>query len=154
MKASKPLNHKFAIALALAAMWLLAVSGVFVLIRSDAWYFIGLRGHDAITIEQIGAFFSAWTAAQIPAVCMAAMIIRSSDFVRPLRTTFWTLAAYELLFTLIRSAHWPWSRFHDLDQSIPVLAYLLSSLTLIGAGVFFAWLMPRWHKIFQRYFTH
>lgn len=148
MKSSKPLNHGFAIALALAAMWLLGMIGVFVLISPNAWYYIGLQGHDAATIEQIGAFFVAWTAAQLPAVCLVGMIIRLSDFARPLRTTFWTMASYELIFTAIRATHWPWSRLHNLDQSIPVLAYLLSSFSLIGAGVFFAWLMPRWHKFF------
>jgi len=135
-------------------MWLLACVGVFALIHSDEWWFIGIRGHDAATIGQIGAFFLCCTAAQLPAASIAGMTISSSDFTHPLRTTFWTMASYHLFFSAIRAVHWPWSAFHDLDQSIPILANLVSTLLLIGDSVFFAWLMPRWHKVFQRYFTH
>jgi hypothetical protein len=154
MKTSKPLNRKLAIALALAGMWLLACIGVFVLTHSDDWWFIGVHGYDATTIEQIGGFFLVWTAVQFPAASFAGMIIGSSDFSHPLRTTFWTVAAYHLLLSGIRALHWSWTAFHDLNQSIPVLAYLVSILLLIGVSVFIAWFMPRFHKVFQRYFAH
>ena len=154
MQASKPLNRKFAIALALAGMWLLACIGVFVFIRSDDWWFSGLHGYDATTIEQIGGFFLAWTAAQFPAACIAGMIIGSSDFRHPLRTTFWTVTAYHMLLSAIRAVHWPWKSLHNLDQSVPILAYLVSILLLIGVSVFIAWFMPSFHRVFQRYFTH
>jgi hypothetical protein len=88
MQVSKPMNRKFAIPLALAVMWLLACIGILIFIHSDDWLFLGLHGHDANTIEQIGLFFMAWTAAQFPAASLAGMIIGSSDFIHPLRTTF------------------------------------------------------------------
>ena len=150
----KPLSRKLAISLALAGMWLLACLGVFVAIHSIQWWFIGIHGHDAATVGQIGAFFMVWTAAQLPAASIAGLIIGSSDFTHPLRTTLWVMAGYHLFFSAIRAIHWPWTAFHDLDQSIPILANLVSILLLIGVSVFFAWLMPRWHRIFQRFFTH
>jgi len=154
MQASKPLNRRFAIALALVGMWLLSCIGVVVFIHSDDWLFFGLHGHDATTIEQIGAFFLAWTAAQLPAASFAGMIIGSSDFTHPLRTAFWTVSIYYLVISAIRVFHWPWRSLHNLDQSIPVLAYLISILVLIGFSVFVAWFMPVLHKVFQKYFAH
>lgn len=150
---SKPLSRKLAIPLALAGMWLLACLGVFAVVHSDQPWFIGLGGYDAAALGQIGAFFLVLTAAQLPAASFAGMIIGSSDFTHPRRTTFWVVAGYHLLFSAIRAVHWPWTAFQDLDQSIPILASLVSTLLLIGVSVFFAWLMPRWHRIFQRYFT-
>lgn len=154
MQASKPLNRKFAIALALASMWLLSCVGNFVWIHADDWWFIQLHGYDATTILQIGGFYVALTGAHLPAASVAGMIISSSDFPHPLRTTFWTIAGYSLFFSAISAVRWPWPALHDLDQSIPILAYLVSTLLLIGDSVFFAWFMPRWHKIFQRYIAH
>jgi hypothetical protein len=80
------------------------------------------------------------------------MIIASSNFRHPLYTTFWTGACYHLIFSAIRADYWPWAVVHNLDQSLPVLAYLVSTLLLIGTSVFFAWFMPHWYKLFQRYF--
>ncbi len=135
-------------------MWLLACVGVFVLVHSDRWWFIGLDGYDATTIGQIGAFYLGWTGAQLPAAGFAGMIIGSSDFPHPLRTTFWTASGYHLVLSAIRAARWPWRELPDLDQSIPVLLYVVSTLLLVGVSVSLAWLMPRWHKAFQRYFAH
>jgi hypothetical protein len=146
MQASKPLNRRVAVILALTGMWFLASIGVFLLLHTGEWVFIGLRGCDAITIGQIGGFFLAWFAAQIPAACFAGMIISSSDFSRPLRVTFWTMVVYHLLFSIIRAFRWPWGAFHDLNQSIPVLACLISVLLLIGVSVLFAWFTPRWSR--------
>jgi hypothetical protein len=154
MQASKPLNRKFAIALALAGMWLLTCIGVFVFIHSDNWYFFGLQGHDATTIAQIGTFFLAWTGAQLPAASFAGMMIGSSNFNHPLRTTFWTASVYYLVLSAIRAVHWPWRSIHNLDQSIPVVANLISIFLLIGFSVFIAWFMPRFHRIFQKLFVH
>jgi hypothetical protein len=154
MQASKPLNREFAIALALAGMWLLSCVGNFAWIHPDDWWFVPLRGYDATTILQIGGFYVALTGAHLPAASVAGMIMSASDFPRPLRTTFWTMASYHLFFSAIAAVHWPWAALHDLDQSIPILAYLLSTLLLIGVSMFFAWFMRRWHKIFQRYCAH
>ena len=150
MQASNPLNHKFAIALALVAMWLLANIGILFLIHTDDWWFLGLHGHDENTIKQIGLFFMAWTVAQIPAASSAGMIIGSSDFIHPLRTAFWTMISYQLLFSAIRVVHWPWMRAPNMDQSIPVLAHLISAFLLIGVSVLFTWLTPRFHRAFSR----
>jgi len=154
MQACKPLNRKFAIALALAGMWLLECVGNFVWIHPDDWWFIQLRGYDAATIGQIGWFYVALTGAHLPAASIAGMIISSSDFAHPLRTTFWTMAGFHLFFSAISAVRWPWAALHDLDQSMPILAYSVSTLMLIGISVFFAWFAPRWHKVFQRYFAH
>jgi hypothetical protein len=154
MQASKPLSRRFAIILALMGMWLLACVGVFVFIHSSDWWFFGLRGHDATAIEQIAAFFVGWTAAQLPAACFAGMAIGSSDFNHPLRVTFWTTAVYYLVFSVFRALHWPWQSAHDLDQSVPVVAYSVSILSLILFSVFVAWFMPRFHRVFQKYFAH
>ncbi|HEY2081588.1 MAG TPA: hypothetical protein VGI88_02300 [Verrucomicrobiae bacterium] len=135
-------------------MWLLACIGVLVFIHSSDWWFFGLRGHDANTIKQIGAFFVAWTAAQLPAAYFAGWAIRSSDFRHPLRTTFLTTAAYYLVFTVIRAFRWPWRSVHDLDQSVPVVAYLISIFSLILFSVFVAWFVPRYHRVFQKHFAH
>jgi hypothetical protein len=154
MQASKPLNRRLAIALALVGMWLLACIGVFILLHSSDWWFFGLRGHDATTIEQIAGFFMAWTAAQLPAACFAGMIIGSSSFTHPLRVTFLTTAVYYLVFSAIRVFRWPWRSFRGLDQSVPVVAYLVSILSLILFSVFVVWFVPRFHRVFQKYFAH
>src|ERR1017187_6732001 len=124
MQASKPLNRKLAIILALAVMWLVSVIGAIIGSHSVSLWFIGidLHGYDAVTIGQVGSFYLAWVGCQFPAVSFAGMIIGSSDFAHPLRTTFWTMVGYHLLFSAIRAVHWPWTAFHDLDQSIPILA--------------------------------
>ena len=154
MRASKPLNRRFAIILALVGMWLMGCIGVFLLIHSSDWWFFGLRGHEATTIEQIAGFFIAWTAAQLPAACFAGVVIRLSDFTHPLRVTFWVTAVYYLVFTVIRAFHWPWQSFHDLDQSVPVVAYSASIISLILFSVFMVWFTPRFHRVFQKYFAH
>jgi hypothetical protein len=151
MHLSKPLNRKLAIPLALAGMWILAHAGVFLLVHSDRWLFIGDK---ATTIVQIIMFYVTWTAVQVPAASIAGMVLVSSDFIHPLRTTFWTMAAYALFVSTITAFHWPWTAMPELDQSIPVAAHLISTLLLIGASVFFAWLLPRWNKVFQRHFRH
>jgi hypothetical protein len=150
---SRPLNRKFAIALALIGLWILSCLGVFVLIHFNGIYFFGLHGHDKTTIEQIAFFYLAWTGSQIPAAASAAMIICSSDFLHPLRATFWTAFAYFVVMSLIRAVHWPWMQFQDLDQSIPILSYLTSILLLIGFSVSVAWFMPRFHRICLKFST-
>ena len=79
MQASKPLNRRFAIILALVGMWLLACIGVFIFIHPSDWWFFGLRGHDAATIGQIGAYYLARTGAQLPAAGFAGMAIAALD---------------------------------------------------------------------------
>ena len=153
MQASKPLNRKLAIALALASMWLLSCVGNFAWIHPDDWWFIQLRGYDAISIGQIGGFYLALTGAHLLAASSAGMIISASDFTHPLRTTFWTMVGYHLFFSAMSAFHWPWSVLHDLDQSIPITASLVSTLLLIGDSLFFAWFMPRFHRICQRFFV-
>ncbi|HEX5397917.1 MAG TPA: hypothetical protein VFY06_02590, partial [Verrucomicrobiae bacterium] len=103
---------------------------------------------------QIGAFYLAFTGAQLPAAAFAGMFIASSDFRRPLRATFWTVTAYHLVFAVISALRWPWKSAHDLDQSVPIFASLTSILILIGFSVFVAWFMPVFHKFNQNYFTH
>ena len=154
MQASKPLNRKLAIVLALVGMWLFACIGILFEIHSGDWLFLGLHGHDANTIKQIGLFFMAWTAAQFPAAYFAGGIISLSDFSHPLRTTFWTMAGYHLFFSVIRAVQWPWMKVPDLDQSIPVLALLISAFLLIGNNVFSAWLLPKCLRVIQRYIKH
>ena len=154
MQASKPLNRKLAIILALAVMWLLSVIGAIIVSHSVNLEFVWLRGYDVATIGQVGSFYLVWVGSQFPAASFGGMIIGSSDFTHPLRTTFCAMTGYQVVFSAIRAFHWPWTAFHDLDQSIPILAYLLSILLLIGVSVFFAWFMPRYHKFWQRCFAH
>jgi hypothetical protein len=147
----KSLNRRFAIIFALVCLWLLTCIGVFIFIAPHNWLFFDLHGYDESTIGQIGGFFLAWTAAQLPAASVAGMVIGSSDFSHPLRTTFLTVTAYYLLLSTIRVFHWPWNSLKSLDQSIPCLAYLVSLLLLICVSVFFAWVMPRFSKVFQNH---
>jgi hypothetical protein len=88
----------------------------------------------------------------VGAVCSAAAVRVAGR--RRLNFLLWTTAGYHLFFSAISAFRRPWAPVHDLDQSIPILAGLVSTLSLIGVGVFFAWQMPGWHKVFQRYFTH
>ncbi len=154
MQATRPLNRRFAIVLALASMWLLSSIGFIIVFRLEDCWFLGLRGYDLNTLGQIGGFFMIWTSGQIHGASFAGMIIGSSDFRHPLRTTFYTMATYELLMSVVRAFRWPWGAYHDLDQSIPILAYLISVLSLIGFSVFFCWFMPRFHAFFQKHFAH
>jgi hypothetical protein len=154
MKAFKPLNRRLAIVLALVGMWLFACIGILFEIHSGDRLFLGLHGHDANTIEQIGLFFMAWTATQFPAAYFAGGIIGLSDFSHPLRTTFWTMAGYQLFFSVIRAVQWPWMKVPDLDQLIPVLAHLISAFLLIGNSVFSTWLMPKCLRVIHRCIKH
>ena len=154
LKASKPLNRRVAIVLALACMWLLSSIGWVISFHLSDWWFLDLHGYDLITIGQIGGFFLVWMAAQIPAASATGMIIALSDFAHPLRTVFWTMTSYELVLSIVRAFHWPWWGFHDLDQSIPVLCYLISVLLLIGTSIVFTWFSPRFHAFVQRYSAH
>ncbi|HXC37212.1 MAG TPA: hypothetical protein VNV43_15150 [Candidatus Acidoferrales bacterium] len=137
MRTRKPLNRRFAIALAVTTMWIGSSVGFLLGFHSGDWYFIFLRGYDLNTIGQIGAFFLAWFAVQIPGAYLAGSAIAASDFRHPLRVTFWTMTCYHAVFSIIRAFHWLWRAFPDLDQSIPVLFYLISVLSLIGVSVFF-----------------
>ena len=151
---SNPLNRRLAVFLALASKYLLSCIGVYYLIHYNDWsFFPGFHGHDATTIIQIGAFYLAYTGAQLPAAAFAGMFIASSDFRHPARTTFWTVAAYHLVGAVISAVRWPWISAHDLDQSVPIIASLISILILIGFSVFVTWFMPVFHRFNQRYFT-
>lgn len=154
LKPSKPINRRLAIVLALAGMWLASIVGVFCLIHFNDWFFLGLHGHDTTTIKEIGAFYVAYTGALLPAAYLPAMIIGLSDFRHPLRTTFWTVFAYHLIFSVIRVFRWPWRHTQDLDQWVPITAYLLSVLVLIGVSVFFAWCIMTFDRVRDRYFAH
>ncbi len=149
---SKPIDRKLAIPLALAGMWLLACLGVDFFLDSSPWSFIALRGYDATTLGQIGAFFLGWTGAQLPAAGLAGIIIGSSDFTHPVRATFWTAFGYHLFASAVRVARWPWPEIHELDQSIPALAYVASTLLLVAVSVFVAWLTLRWHRFCETTF--
>ena len=151
---SNPLNRRHAIILALASKYLLSCIGVYLFIHYHDWsFFLGFHGHDATTIKQIGAFYLAFTGAQLPAAAIAGMFIASSDFKHPLRATFWTVFAYHLVFAVSSAVRWPWKSAHDLDQSVPIIASLVSILFLIGFSVFIAWFGPVFHRFNQRYFT-
>lgn len=152
MQASKPLNRRVAIVLALVGMWLASSIGVFIVLNSGEWYFISLRGYDVNTLVQIGTFYSLWAVAQFPGACIAGAVISLSDFRRPLWTTFLTMASYEILVSIIRG--WPWKPFHALNQSVPILAYVIAILSLIGVSVFFTWFNPRFHRLFRRFSMH
>jgi len=137
----KLLNHKLAIFIALAGMWLLACAGVFAFIHSSQWWFIGILGATN-TIWQTVTFYLAWTGVQLPAAAFAGVIIGSSGFAYPLRTTFLTVGIYHLFFSVLRVASWPWTTVNGLDQWVLIMTYLASMLLLIGVGVLAAWLMP------------
>jgi hypothetical protein len=62
-------------------------------------------------------------------------------------------AGYQLVMSVIRVVRWPWKQFHDLDQSIPILAYLASMVLLIGFTVFLAWFMPRFHRVVPKFYS-
>jgi hypothetical protein len=121
--------------------------------RKDMWL-LNLHGHEMNTIAQVGGFFLIWTSGQVHWAGFAGVIIGLSDFRHPTRAAFWTMASYELLFSVLRAFRWPWGAFHDLDQSIPILASLLSVALLIGTSVFFAWFTPRFRAFFQKHFAH
>ena len=154
MEALKLPKHRHGIVLAVAGMWLFGAIGGFLLIHFTDWWFLGLHGHDAITLEEIGAFYLAWTGSQLPAAAFAGMIIVCSDFIHPVRTTFLTVTAFQLVFSMIRAIHWPWQAVRDFDRAVPILAYLLSVSFLIGFSVLVAWLMPIFHKFVSKYFGH
>lgn len=117
----------------------------------DSWSFIFLRGYDAGTLGQLGAFFLAWFGVQIPAAYLAGSAIACSDFKHPLRVTFWTMTIYEAALSIIRAVHWPWRGFPDLNQSIPILFYLTAVCSLIGISIFFTWFMPKMIARVQRF---
>jgi hypothetical protein len=151
---SNPLNRRLAVFLALASKYLLSCIGVYWLIHTNDWsFFPGFHGHDATTIMQIGAFYLAFTGAQLPAAAFASMFISLSDFRHPLRATFWTVAAYHLVGAVVSAVRWPWKSAPDLDQSVPIIASLISILIVIGFSVFITWFMPEFHRFNQRYFT-
>jgi hypothetical protein len=154
MKAFKPISRRLAIILALVSLWLLGAIGVFWEMHSTNWLFIGLHGHDATTIKEIGLFFSAWAAAQFPATYVAGGIIGLSDSCHPIRTTLWTVGAYQIVFSVVRAFHWPWWSVQGLDQFVPIIAYVMSVLLLLGNSVFSAWIMVMYRWVTARYFTH
>lgn len=161
MQPRKPLNRQLTIVLAIASMWLVSNIGFvvgFQLLPKEGilndWTFIGLRGYDIGTIGQIGAFFLAWFGVQIPAAYFAGVAIALSDFNHPLRVTFWTMASYHAVLSVVRAFHWLWRAFPELNQSIPVLFYLIAVFSLIGVSVFFTWFMPRLIARVQRYSAH
>jgi len=145
-----PLNGNLAIALALGSMWLLGCAGTYLLISTNAWWF---DTHDAAVLEiEIRAFYLAWTGTQLPAAALAGMVISISRFTHPARITFWTMAGYHLVFTIIRAFSWPWGKFPNVDQSVPIWACLIATLFLISFSVFITWFMPYWSKFFRRLF--
>jgi hypothetical protein len=154
LKSSKPINRRLAIVLALASLWLASIVGVFCLIHFNDWFFLGLHGHDTTTIKEIGAYYLALTGAQLTAAFLAGAIIGSSDFKRPFRTTFWIVFVYHLVLSVIRAFHWPWISVQDLDQRVPIIAYTLSILLLIGFSVFSAWYMAAGRRVLGRYFAY
>jgi hypothetical protein len=152
MRPSGPLNGKLAIALALGSMWVLGCAGTYILITSEAWWF-DTYNPAAFKIE-IRAFYLAWTGAQLPAAAVAGMVISASRFTHPARITFWTVAGYQLVFTIIRAFFWPWSKYPNLDQSVPIGACLVATVFLIGFSVFITWFMPYWGTFLRRLIRH
>lgn len=153
MQASKPINRILAILIALAGMWLLACAGVLILGRVDHWWFVGI-GNSYARLQQIVGSYLAWTGAQLPSAAFAGLIIGSSSFSHPLRVTFLTVLTYHLFFIAIYLPHLGWTDIQGSEQFTLILAHLASTLLLVGASVIVAWLMPMWHKVFERYFRH
>lgn len=158
MKEFIPLNRRFAVILAFVSWWLLSSIGVFLVIHYNDWLFFGLHGHDATTIEQIGGFYLALTGVQLMAVYAVSLIICISNFPHPVRTTFWTVSLFYLVKSAITAIRWPWGSQNDLDQAVPILAYLISTLLLIGFSVFITWLMtslmPKLKGVFRKHCSH
>jgi hypothetical protein len=154
MKPFNPIRQRLAIILALASLWLLSCIGVFLDIHSTDWLFLGLHGHDATTVKEVGLFFSAWASAQFPAAFVAGAFIGLSDSHHPIRTTLWTVGTYQVVSSLVRAFRWPWWSIQDLDQSIPIIAYIISILLVTGFCVFSAWVTVMFRWVVERYFTH
>ena len=109
--------------------WCLLAHSTTMIGRSSA----GFHGHDATTIEQIGAFYLAFTGAQLPAAAFASMfiaLIRVLDILCARR--FGRLLLIIWWVPLVSAVRWPWKSAHDLDQFVPIIASLISILILIA----------------------
>jgi hypothetical protein len=130
-----PLNRRLALVLAVGAMWLLGGLGIYVLHRSDHWFFIGLDGYDATTLVQIGAYYFACVGAQLPALCL-------SDFARPVRTACFATLGLQGVLLVARLVLWRWASVAPaLNPSIPLLAEVAYVGLLVAHEVFLAWLV-------------
>jgi len=137
--ATRPLNRRLAISLAVLVMWLVGGIGL-ALIHSQRWHFFLLGGYDLSTLGQIGGYYLARVGAQLPAYALAAIIFGLSDFRRPARVACFTTLIYCGIMTSIRLARHHWAVAPNLDQSIPVLAEVAQAILLVAFVGFFTWL--------------
>ena len=99
-----------------------------------------------MAIGQIWRFFLALTVIEFPAASIARHDPSySAQFNHHLRSRSGRWHFYHPLAFRHSGLSLALEIFPDSDQSIPVLAYLMSVLLLVGISVFFAWFMPRFH---------
>jgi hypothetical protein len=140
--AKRPLKRKIAILAALSVMWLGGGIGLWLLHRDGGWDFILLNGHDIGTVAQIGAYYLARVAAQLPSVGIAVMIIGMSDFKHPVRIACVTVLGYHGVMTVIRLLFGrAWPSVPSLDQRVPALAELAQLGLLVVLAGFVTWFM-------------
>lgn len=155
MQAAKPMDRKLAVGFALAGYWLLSTAGVYWEFRPRPVTLESLiiippgHSHDGWVVARILAFYIQWSGAQITAAFTAGVVLSLSDFVRPLRVTFLTMAAYHLVFFAISLVRWPWLKIPDLDQWVPALCELIARLHLIAWSMFAVWFWKKGLKYYR-----
>ena len=128
---------------AVCLMWLLGCAANFVLLHANTWWFLSLDGFDRPTLEQVGGYFVARTATQLPALYVAGFVIALSGLKHPCRAAFLLTSGLHLLLLGVRALRWPWTQFEGLNQSIPILAETASLSVLAGAATAFTWFFTR-----------
>jgi len=145
-----PLKPRLGLFLATAAMYFFCVLGADLATASFHGFLVGIDHHSDLV--QIWCLYLARMAGQFVGVWIAASIIGWSDLRNPVRAAGLITLLLQLFLTGVNLAFhgWTWLSVPELDQSIPILAAIVTQLGLVALAMFLTWLVT---GPFKRYFS-
>lgn len=143
----KPLKPIYAIILAVLAMWLIGVIGVFVLVHcGDISFFFPPKNdkYTNLSIAWVLLFYMSYLAARLPAAFAGGSVIALSRFKYPIIVSFLVSFIFHtaLLGSRMIFAGHSWDEYTNLtgiSPNIPVYAELSSVFLLACASVVMTW---------------
>ena len=134
------------ILVAVAAMWGIGALGVYILIRSENWLFLGDETVPNVLSLQVLSFYGAYFGAKFPSVVVAGFVVANTDVRRPYMTAFSTVFTFQILMFGITLLRWPWAAMPALPSAIPVVCEIANILLLTASAA----LGVLWHNLWNR----
>ena len=139
------LEKRKAVIVAVIGLWLLACSGVFIVLHTGDWYFMPSIDRSLVT-AQIGWLYFAMFGGQLPAVAFVAFIIHSSKFRHPLLVAGLVTMIYQLMMFTIHFVRQSGAFAFGKDLWVAVGFDVAGIIALVLTAMVISWILGRANK--------